>query len=73
MGSTVTLVLGWIINTETMTIHLPSHYVKRLAKILASIPVTQERTSVKKWHKIPGEFHSMVLAFPGKDNLFSQI
>ena len=48
--ATIKLVLGWVIDTERMTIHLPPHCVERLAKILVSIPVTQKRTSVKKWH-----------------------
>ena len=71
--STVILVLGWIINTETMTIHLPSHRVERLTEILASIPVTQKRTSVKKWHRVLGELRSMALALLGARNLFSQM
>ena len=71
--TTVKLVLGWIINTELMTIHLPPHRVTRLAKILASIPVTQKQTSVKKWHKVLGELRSMSLALPGARNLFSQM
>ena len=56
-----------------MTIHLPPHRVERLAEILASIPVTQKRTSVKKWHKVLGELRSMPLALPGARNLFSQM
>ena len=71
--STIKLVLGWIINTVSMTIHLPPHRVERLAEILASIPITQKRTSVKKWHKVLGELRSMALALPGARNLFSQM
>ena len=71
--ATIKLVLGWIINTESMTIHLPPHRVTRLAEILASIPVTQKRTSVKKWHKVLGKLRSMALALPGARNLFSQM
>merc|ERR1712095_224996 len=67
------LVLERIINTELMIIHLPPHWVTRLADILASIPVTQKRTSVKKWHKVLGELRSMSLALPGARNLFSQM
>ena len=59
--STIKLVLGWIINTVSMTIHLPPHRVKRLAEILASIPITQKRTSVKKWHKVLRELRLMAL------------
>ena len=67
------LVLGWIIDTETMAIHLPPHRVERLAEVLANIPITQKRTSVKEWHKVLGEFRSMALALHGARNLFSQI
>jgi hypothetical protein len=69
--NTLKLVLGWIINTATMTIHLPPHRVERLGQILADIPPTQKRLSVKKWHKVLGELRSMSLALPGSRNLFS--
>jgi hypothetical protein len=69
--STVKTILGWIINTATMTIHLPPHRVTRLGEILASIPKSQKRTSIKKWHKVLGELRSMSLALPGARNLFS--
>ena len=71
--STIKLVLGWIINTVSMTIHLPPHRVERLAEILSSIPITQKRTSVKKWHKVLGELRLMALALPGARNLFRQM
>ena len=69
--STMKTVLGWVINTSTMTIHLPEHRVERLAEILASIPATQKRISLKKWHKVIGELRSMSLALPGARNMFS--
>ena len=56
-----------------MTIHLPLHQVTQLADILASIPVTKKRTSVKKWHKVLGKLRSMSLTLPGARNLFSQM
>ena len=71
--STVKLVLGWIIDTANMTIHLPPHRVERLAEILASIPVTQRRCSVQKWYKVLGELRSMSLALPGSRNIFSHM
>ena len=70
---TIKNVLGWIINTVTMTIHLPQHRAERLAEILSSIPITQKRTSVKKWHKVLGELRSMALALPGARHLFSHM
>ncbi|KAL3823120.1 hypothetical protein ACHAXA_006450 [Cyclostephanos tholiformis] len=69
--STMKSVLGWIINTSTLTIHLPSHRAARLAEILASIPRTQRRTSITKWHTVLGELRSMSLALPGSRNIFS--
>ena len=69
----VKTILGWVINTMTMTISLPEHRVERLAEILASIPLTQKRTSVRKWHKVLGELRSMSLALPGARHLFSQM
>lgn len=69
--STIKTVLGWVINTSTMTIHLPEHRVERLAEILASIPSTQKRLSITKWHKVLGELRSMSLALPGARNMFS--
>ena len=71
--STVKEVLGWVIDTVNMTIHLPERRVKRLADILASLPPTQKRTSVKKWHKVLGELRSMSLAMPGARHLFSHL
>ena len=47
--------------------------MKRLAEVLASIPITQKRTSVKKWHKSLVELRSLALAFFGAHNLFSQM
>lgn len=70
---TIKAVLGWIIDTENMTIHLPEHRVKRLLEILDSIPPTQKCTSIKKWHKVLGELRSMSLALPGSRNIFSSM
>ncbi len=69
--STIKLVLGWILDTESLTIHLPPHYVERLWEILDKIPPTQRWISIKKWHKVLGELHSMSLALPGSRNIFS--
>lgn len=71
--ATIKLILGWIINTTAMTIELPPHRLERLADILASIPPTQKRTSVKKWQTVLGELRSMSIALPGSRNIFSQM
>jgi hypothetical protein len=39
--STIKLVLGWILDTESLTIRLPPHRVERLREILDKIPPTQ--------------------------------
>ena len=54
-----------------MTIQLPSHRIDHLAEILSSIPTTQRRASVKKWHKVLGELRSMSLDLPVSRNIFS--
>ncbi len=64
-------VLGWIIDTTTLTIQLPAHRIARLAEILDSIPLTQRRTSLTKWQTVLGELRSMALALPGSRNIFS--
>ena len=69
--STVKSVLGWVIDSEALTISLPPHRVARLKEILDKVPSTQRQISVKKWHKILGELCSMSLALPGARNIFS--
>lgn len=71
--STIKLVLGWIVDTVNMTIHLPPHRIERLWEILDSIPSSQKRTSVKKWHKVLGELRSMSLALPGSRHMFGRL
>ena len=40
--------LGWIINTITMTIHLPEHHQECLVEILASITLCQKKNFHEK-------------------------
>ena len=70
---TIKLVLGWIVDTVGMTIHLPPHRVDRLWEILDSIPKSQKRTSMKKWHTVLGELRSMAIALPGSRNMFGRL
>jgi hypothetical protein len=64
--STLKKVLSWLIDTVAMTMRLPPRRLQRLlVELLASIPVTQSRLSLDRWHKIPGELRSMSLALPG--------
>ena len=56
-----------------MTITLPPHCVARLNEIVSSIPCTQHRLGVDKWHHVLGELRSMALALPGARGVFSQM
>ena len=71
---TIKLVLGWVIDTERMTLHhLPQHRVNRLWEILDSIPPSQKRTSVKKWQQVLGELRSMAIALPGARHMCGRL
>jgi hypothetical protein len=65
------VILGWLVDTLKMTIELPPHRVERLSEILASMPRSQKRVSVKKWQQVIGELRSMSIAIPGSRGLFS--
>lgn len=69
--STTKTILGWALDTQAGTIHLPQRRRDRLQEILHSIGPTQRRISVKKWHTVLGELRSMELAIPGLKGLFS--
>jgi hypothetical protein len=69
--STIKLVLGWILDMESLTIQLPPHHVEHLWEILDKIPPMQHRSRIKKWHRVLGELRSMSLALPGSGNIFS--
>jgi hypothetical protein len=67
------LMLGWLLDTEAMTLELPLHRRERLQAILDSVPRSQKRTTAKKWHKVLAELRSMSVALPGSRGLFSQL
>ncbi len=71
--STVKTILGWIVDTDAMTISLPERRRERLRELLDSITPTQHRLARKKWHKLLGELRSMALALPGSRGLFSAL
>ena len=56
-----------------MTITLPPHRVARIKKIVLSIPRTQHRVGIDKWHRVLDELRSMALTLPGSRGLFSQM
>ena len=65
--------LGWIVYSVNMTISLPHHRVERLKEIVSSIPCTQHRVGVDKWHRVLGELRSMALALHRARGLFIQM
>jgi len=71
--STCKKLLGWIVDSESMTLTLPPRRLLRLETLLASIPSTQKRLSLERWHQLLGELRSMSLALPGARGLFSHL
>ena len=65
--------LGWIVDSVNMTIALPPHRVARLKEIVHSIPRTQQKVGVDKWHRVLGKLRSMAQGLPGARGLFSQM
>ena len=70
---TVKTVLGWLIDSVAMTITLPPRRLARLTELLASIPPTQSRLAIDKWHSLLGELRSMSIALPDSRGLFSSL
>ena len=71
--STRKQMLGWILDSVDMTLTLPPRRLQRLADLLDSIPSSQRRLSLQKWHCLLGELRSMSLALPGSRGLFSHL
>ena len=71
--STCQTMLRWIFDSINMTITLPPQLVALLKEIISSIPRTQHRVGVDKWHRVLSELRSMALALPRARGLFSQM
>jgi hypothetical protein len=71
--STCKKLLGWIIDSVAMTLPMPPRRLARLSELLAEIPRSQKRLSIKKWHRLLGELRSMSIALPKARGLFSQL
>ena len=56
-----------------MTITLPPHQVVRLKEIVSSIPCSQLRIGVDKWHRVLVELRSMALSLHGPRGMFSKM
>jgi hypothetical protein len=63
-------ILGWDINTKTMTLHLPPHRLQRLEALLRPL-LTQARISRNRWLRILGELRSMAMALHSAKYMFS--
>lgn len=63
-------ILGWDIDTQSMTLHLPSHRQERLLHILLST-LQCSRISRRKWMVLLGELRSMAAALHSTKHLFS--
>ena len=68
--STQKVILGWLIDTISMTISLPPHRQERLLALLGKI-TKRKRASVQEWHQLLGELRSMSIAIPGSRGCFS--
>ena len=70
--STQKEVLGWLIDTESMTLRLTRRRRDRLHQILHDeLPRSRKRLPARDYHRILGELRSMSLALPGARGLFS--
>lgn len=69
--STQKRILGWDLDTESLTLHLPPHRLQRIQEVLAWLLPPHKRIPVKKWHQVLGELRSMSPALPGTRGLFS--
>ncbi len=63
--------LGWDIDSETMTLNLPPRRIERLRSVLKWLQPPRKRLATRKWHQLLGELRSMSPALPGTRGLFS--
>jgi hypothetical protein len=71
--STTKKILGWEIDSVSMTLTLPARRLARLHELLASISKDRKRMSLSTYHQLLGELRSMALALPGARGLFSHL
>ena len=65
--------LRWINDSVNMKIALSPHRVAQLKGIVLSIPRTQQRVGVDKWHRVLSKLRSMALSLPGARGILSQM
>ena len=67
-------VLGWLIDTASMTLRLTPRRSMRLQTLLTQdVPRSRQRVTVKDYHRLLGELRSMAIALPGARGLFSAL
>ena len=72
--STEKEVLGWLLNTESMTLRMTKHRHRRLHQLLhTDLPRTRKRITVLDFQRALGELRSLALAIPGTRGLFSAL
>jgi hypothetical protein len=72
--STQKAVLGWLLDTEHLTIRLTPRRRDRLRTLLhQDWPRSRQRATVQDYHKLLGELRSMTLSLPGARGLFSEL
>jgi hypothetical protein len=64
------IILGWQLDTESLTIELTPQKQARLAEVL-NIPTSPNRMGMRKWQRLLGELRYMAFAIPGGRNMFS--
>jgi hypothetical protein len=68
--STRKRILGWDVDTQSMTLHLPPHRLQNMRQLLLPL-LHQHRTSAKKWRQLLGVLRSTTPALYGAHHLFS--
>jgi len=71
--STQKTILGWALDTTTLTLALPSHRAEYIHKLLKSVPHSCTCIALCHWHQLLGNLQSMVLVLPGSQGLFSSL
>ena len=67
--STCQVLLGWVIDTVSMTLSFPPQRKNCSKEILAGIPTSQKRIVVDKWHRLLGGTRSIAIPLTGAQGL----
>lgn len=64
-------ILGWDVDSELLTLHLPAHLLLRIRKVLSLLLPPHMCLLVRKWHQVLEELRSISPALSGTRGLFS--